>query len=101
MIHTEGPPGSFGNSLESVVHIGTRALLDMYLILFGNIARLSQWGGGGVFSNDFYLSPQRLEEGEGGESAPCVNALPLVDAAAVNGGWGTWAGWSTCSTACG
>ncbi len=35
------------------------------LIWFGYIARLSQWGGGGLFprSNDFYLPLLQVEEG--------------------------------------
>jgi len=39
------------------VHNSARALLDINLIWFGFIARLSRWGVGGVFtrSNDFYL----------------------------------------------
>jgi hypothetical protein len=47
------------------VHIGARALLDINLIEFGYIARLSRWGGGSVFtrSNDFYLPSLGLEEG--------------------------------------
>jgi hypothetical protein len=53
------------------VHI-TKALLDINLIWFGDIARLSQWEGGGYFtrSSDLYLPSLRLGGG-GGESAPC------------------------------
>ncbi len=55
------------------VHIGARALHGLNLIWFGNITRLSQWGGGGYFlcSNDFYLPSLCVEEGGGG-SAPCA-----------------------------
>jgi hypothetical protein len=52
-------------SLTGRVHIGARALLDMNLIWFGFIARLSQW----IVSNDFYLPSLRLEGGGG--SASC------------------------------
>jgi hypothetical protein len=57
------------------VYIGVRALLDINLIWFGNIARLSQRGVGGYFtrSNDFYLPSLRLEGG-GGVSTP----LPVI-----------------------
>jgi hypothetical protein len=56
------------------VHIGARAPHVLNLILFGCIARLSQWGGGGLFprSNDCYLLSLRLEEGEEGGRRPVV-----------------------------
>jgi hypothetical protein len=44
--------------------MGAKALLDILLIRFDYIARLSQWGGVGYFtrSNDFYLPSRRLED---------------------------------------
>jgi hypothetical protein len=43
-----GPPRvSSALSFTGGVHIGARALHVLNLILFGYIARLSQWGGGG------------------------------------------------------
>jgi hypothetical protein len=38
-------------------------VLDINLIWFGYIARLSQWGGGGYFT--YYLPSLRLEKGVG------------------------------------
>ncbi len=47
-------------------HIGARALLDINLIWFGYIARLSLWGGGYFArSNYLYLPSLCLEEGRG------------------------------------
>jgi hypothetical protein len=45
---TRGPP-EYSSALSFIggVHIGARALQVLNLIWFGNIARLSQWGGGG------------------------------------------------------
>ncbi len=68
------------------VHIGARALLDINLMWFGYIARLSQLGGGGNFtpSSDFYLPALLRLEGGGGqhlcstlmrESTTCVKFL--------------------------
>jgi hypothetical protein len=74
MIDLESPLSSSALSLVGEVHIGARALLDnINLIWFGNIALLSQWGGGGYFirSNDFYLPSLRSEEG-GWVSTLCV-----------------------------
>ncbi len=47
--------------------MGARCLLDINLIWFGSIDRLSQWRGGRYFtcSNNFYLPSLRLEEGGG------------------------------------
>jgi hypothetical protein len=67
MINKEGPlrlVQHFGG-----VYIGARSLLDIKLIWFGYIARLSQCGRGGTvfyLFNDFYLPSRRLKErGEG------------------------------------
>ncbi len=55
----EGPLSYSSSALSFIggVHNGARALHVLDLIWFGNIAKLSQWGGGGLFprSNDFYL----------------------------------------------
>jgi hypothetical protein len=70
MIDIEGPLSYSAPTLIGGVHIGARALLDINLMWFGFIARLSQWEGRGYFtrSNDFYLSSLRLEEMEWGIS---------------------------------
>jgi hypothetical protein len=74
LIYVEGPCVSSALLLIHVggVHIGARALLGINLIWFGYIARLSQWGGGGVFLsfNDFYLASLCL--GGGGGQHPVV-----------------------------
>ncbi len=71
MIDIEGPLGSCSSAYWLIVgvHIGARALLDINLIWFDYIARLSQRGGEGYFtrSNYFYLPSRLLEEGEGGQ----------------------------------
>ncbi len=75
----------------------------MYLIWFGYIARPSQCGGGKWFTFQM-LSCLPWRRMEGGVSTLCQGPTCgwiSVDAAAVNGGWGAWAGWSTCSTTCG
>jgi hypothetical protein len=74
--------------------MGAKALLDINLIWFGHISRLSHWGGEGYFtrSNDFYLHSPILEGGAvGGRSAPCgqmscpktfsvsINHLPRIN----------------------
>jgi hypothetical protein len=48
---TRGTTDFFGAALSFLKggHIGVRALLFINLIWFGYIARLSQWGGGGIF----------------------------------------------------
>jgi hypothetical protein len=51
LIDIEGPSVSSALSPIGGVHVGARALVDRVLIWFGNIARLSQWGVGGVFSS--------------------------------------------------
>jgi hypothetical protein len=49
-----------------LVHIGERALLDIKLIWFGYIPRLSQWGGGGISLVQIILpAVAGLEEGWG------------------------------------
>jgi hypothetical protein len=60
----EGRDGRKAQSTERV-HIRARALLDINLIRFGYISRLSQWGGGGYYtlSNYFYLPSLRLGGG--------------------------------------
>jgi hypothetical protein len=59
--------------------ITSRARLDINLIWFGYIARLSQWEGGGYFtrSNDFYLPLLRLEEG-GGDQHPVAHTIYIL-----------------------
>jgi hypothetical protein len=47
---TRGPPVLVQHFRLGVVHIGTRALHVLNWIWFGCIARLYQWGGGGVIS---------------------------------------------------
>ncbi len=71
MIEYRGTTVRSALSFIGGVHIGARALLDINLISFGNIAFLSQFLGGGYFtrSNYFYLPSVRL--GGGGGSAPC------------------------------
>jgi hypothetical protein len=61
-------------------HRRKRTLLDINLIWFGYITRLSQWGRGGYFtcSNDFYLPSLRLED-VGGGSAPCAVHADLIN----------------------
>ncbi len=52
--------GSYCSSALSLigrVHIGARALLDINLIWFGYIARLTQWGGGGNFTSGCWPRP--------------------------------------------
>jgi hypothetical protein len=69
LIEIEGAQSKFSISSIGGVHIGVRALLVIYLIWFGFIAHLSQWGGGGIFLLvRIYLPSQSPEEG--GESAP-------------------------------
>ncbi len=49
MNYVEGPLfSSSALSFIGKVHIGAGALLDINLIWFGHIARLSQWGGGDI-----------------------------------------------------
>ncbi len=46
MIDLEGPLSWFSTFGYRGVYIGARARLDIKLVWFGYIARLSQWGGG-------------------------------------------------------
>jgi hypothetical protein len=46
MIDIEGRLSKFSTSLLGEDHIGARKLLEIQLIWFGFIARLSPWGGG-------------------------------------------------------
>ncbi len=57
-----------GTTELHVVHIGARALLDINLIWFGYIARLSQWRGGGHFPGSYvpyHAASLRLRGGGG------------------------------------
>ncbi len=53
-------------SLIGGVHIGAIALLDINLIWFGYIARLSQWGGGGYFPGSYHSTCLRCTWEKGG-----------------------------------
>jgi hypothetical protein len=81
MIDVEGPLryGSSEISLIGGVHIGARALLDINLIWFGYIARISPWEGGGYFTrlNDFYLPSLQIKGGGGGQHP--VRAMHGID----------------------
>ncbi len=52
------------------VHIGARALLDINLIRCGHIARISQFGGAGLFYSFKWFLPAFAARGRG--SAPCA-----------------------------
>jgi hypothetical protein len=58
-------------SLIGEVHIGAKALQDIYFIFFGYITRLSHWGGREyllVHMTATCLRGTYVEEGEGGDS---------------------------------
>ncbi len=64
MIDLEAHRVSSELSLIEGVHIGARALLYTYLILFGYIARVSHWEEGIILL--FCQLSRRIEEGGGG-----------------------------------
>jgi hypothetical protein len=69
MIDICGPLVSSALLLIGGVHIGVRAMLDMYLIWFGFIARLSKWEAEGLFFlfNRFLPAFTALTWGDGGQ----------------------------------
>jgi hypothetical protein len=75
MIDIDGPLVSSALFLGGGgVHIGARALLDMYLIRFGYIARLSQWEAEGLFYLFKWFLPAfaARTRGTGGGQHPVV-----------------------------
>ncbi len=76
---TRGPPSPswFSTFVSRRVHIEARALHVLNLIWFGWIARLAQWGGGGVISSFKWFLPA-FPRVEGGGSAPCGHGFQLV-----------------------
>jgi hypothetical protein len=81
MIDLEGPLSWFSTFGYRGVYIGKRARLDIKLVWFGYIARLSRWGGGReviYLFKLFHLPSQRLEEGGGGVSTMWVESMRYI-----------------------